>query len=208
MRCSGYVKREKKTLAPSERDEAARVLFRDVLKTLKAKQVVVIDESSAHLHMAPRYARAPQGQRAYVRQPRNYGQNISLLASLRLSGMGPALVVPGSVNRQVMEVYINEVLLPTLQQGDLVILDNLPAHHASNISTNLQAKGCHVLFLPAYSPDLSPIEAAFAKLKQHLRKAKPTTFDHLVKAIGVGLQLISPDDATGFFTDCGFLNLD
>lgn len=208
MLCNVYVKREKKTLAPSERDEAARVVFRDVLSTLNAKQVVVIDESSTHLHMSPRYARALQGQRAFVHHPRNYGQNISLLASLRLTGMGPALVVPGSVNRQVMEVYVNEVLLPTLQQGDIVILDNLPAHHASQLEASLQTKGCRVLFLPAYSPDLSPIEAAFAKLKQHVRKAKPATYDHLVSAIGTGLQLISVEDALGFFIDCGFLNLD
>jgi transposase len=183
-------------------------LFRDVLSTLKAKQVVVIDESSTHLHMSPRYARAPRGQRAYVRQPRNYGQNISLLASLRLTGMGAALVVPGGVDRHVVATYVKELLLPTLQQGDIVLLDNLPAHHASELETSLQAKGCRVLFLPAYSPDLSPIEAAFAKLKQHLRKAKPATFDQLVTAIATGLPQISPQDALGFFIDCGFLNLD
>lgn len=191
-----------------ERDEAARVLFRDVLSTISAKRVVVVDESSTHLHMCPRYARAVCGQRAYARHKRNYGQNITLLAALRLDGMGAAMVVPGGVNRLVFESYLNDCLVPTLAPGDIVMLDNLPAHHASAIADIVRAKDCHILFLPAYSPDLSPIETAFAKIKQVLRKTGADTFDTLVQAIDSALQQISPDDAIGFFTHCGFLNLD
>ncbi|MEP7290090.1 MAG: IS630 family transposase [Chloroflexota bacterium] len=184
------------------------MLFRDVMQTVKAKQLVIVDESSTHLHMYPRYARALCGQRAYATHKRNYGQNISLLAALRLDGMGAAMVVPGGVNRYVFEAYIQQLLLPTLKPGHIFILDNLPAHHASLITAILRTKRCRVLFLPAYSPDMSPIEAAFAKIKQALRKAKADTFDALVVAIEAALQQISPDDAIGFFSNCGFYNLD
>lgn len=186
----------------------ARLLFRDLIQTLDAKRLVIVDESSTHLHMYPRYARSLCGQRAYAKHKRNYGQNISLLAALRLDGMGAAMVVPGGVNRHVFEAYLQQLLLPTLKHGDTVILDNLPAHHASAIATMLRSKRCHVLFLPAYSPDLSPIEAAFAKLKQALRQANADTFDTLVCAIDAALQQISPNDAIGFFANCGFVNLD
>jgi transposase len=183
-------------------------LFRDLIQTFKAKKLVVVDESSTHLHMCPRYARSLKGQRAYARQKRNYGQNISLLASLRLTGMGAAMVVPGGVNRYVFDAFVRHLLLPTLQPGDTLLLDNLPAHHASTVRAILRTKGCQVLFLPAYSPDLSPIEAAFAKIKQFLRTAKADTFETLLAAIDYALSQISPDDAIGFFTDCDFLNLD
>jgi len=178
------------------------------MQTLSAKQLVVVDESSTHLHMYPRYARSPRGQRAYETQPRNYGQNISLLASLRLSGMGPAMVVPGGVSSAVFETFIRQVLLPSLQPGDIVMLDNLPAHKARTIRAILRPKRCHLLFLPAYSPDLSPIEQAFAKIKQLLRKAKAATLDTLVEAIAHALAQVSSADALGFFIDCGFANLD
>ncbi len=184
------------------------MLFRDLIQTFKAKRLVVVDESSTHLHMYPRYARSLKGQRAYERQKRNYGQNISLLASLRLDGMGPAMVVPGGVNQHVFETFIRQLLLPTLQEGDTLLLDNLPAHHASAVTAILRPKRCRVLFLPTYSPDLSPIEEAFAKMKQFLRKARADTFDALLTAIDQALIQVSPDDAIGFFTDCGFLNLD
>jgi transposase len=178
------------------------------MTTLKAERLVIVDESSTHLHMYPGYARSLRGQRAYAKHKRNYGQNISLLAALRLDGMGAAMVVPGGVNHSVFETYIQELLLPTLKQGDTVLLDNLPAHHASSLVTILRAKHCRVLFLPAYSPDLSPIEAAFAKIKQLLRKAKAETFDNLVAAIDSALQQVTANDAIGFFTNCGFVNLD
>src|SRR5262249_7041851 len=173
------------------------------MQTLDVKRLVVVDESSTHLHMYPRYARSPRGQRAYEAQKRNYGQNISLLASLRLAGMGPAMVVPGGVSTTVFETFVRHVLLPTLQPGDIVLLDNLPAHKARIIRSLLHPKRCRLLFLPAYSPDLSPIEQAFAKIKQLLRQAKAATFEALVEAIALAFQQVSPTDALGFFVDCG-----
>lgn len=180
----------------------------DQAATLPARRVVVVDESSTHLDMMPRYARAPRGQRAFAQQRRNYGQNETLLAGLSLTGMQAPLVVAGSVTTPVFEAYVRQVLLPTLQPGDIVIMDNLIAHKSKSVRRLLAAHGCRLLFLPTYSPDLSPIEKAFAKLKQYLRRVRAQTVDALIDAIAAALNLISPIDAIGYFANCGFLNLD
>lgn len=154
------------------------------------------------------YGRAPRGERVYVKQRRNYGKNVSLLAGLSLEGMTEAMVIEGAVTTAVFEAFVAQVLLPTLQPGTIVILDNLPVHKASCIEQLLHAQGCQLLYLPAYSPDLSPIEQAFAKLKQFLRTVRAQTVDALIEAIAQALDTITPDDAIGFFTQAGFLNLD
>jgi len=170
--------------------------------------VVVIDESSTHLDMLRRYGRAPRGQRVYVKQRRNYGKNMTLLAGMTLQGMTESLVIEGSVTTSVFEAFIEQVLLPTLAPGDLVVLDNLGAHKSTRVEQRLREHGCQLVFLPAYSPDFSPIEHAFSKIKQFLRDARAQTVGTLIDAIADALQSITPYDAIGFFTQAGFLNLD
>jgi transposase len=191
-----------------ERDEVARRDWRERAETMPAHQVVVIDESSTHLDMARRYGRAPRGQRVYVKQRRNYGKNMTLLAGLRLDGMTDSLVIEGAVTTPVFEAFIEQVLLPTLRPGDLVVLDNLLVHKSSRVEQLLRKHDCQILFLPAYSPDLSPIEQAFAKIKQFLRTVRAQTVDALIEAIAAALRSVTPYDAIGFFTEAGFLNLD
>lgn len=186
----------------------ARQLWADQAATLPAQRVVVIDESSTHLDMMPRYARAPRGQRAYAKQRRNYGKNVTLLAGLTLNGINAPMVVEGAVTTPVFEAYVRQVLLPTLHPGDIVILDNLIAHKSQTVRALLAARGCRLLFLPTYSPDLSPIENAFSKIKQCLRRLRALTFEALLEAIAAALDLISPCDAIGFFANAGFFNLD
>lgn len=176
-------------------------------QTLEARRVVVIDESGTHLDMTSAYARAPRGARAVDSILRNYGRNVSLIAALRLSGMEAPWVVEGAVNTAVFEAYTEHILAPTLQPGDVVVMDNLSCHKAQMVHQLIEARGASVLFLPAYSPDLSPIEQAFSKLKQFLRRAKALTFDALLDAIAAALLTVSPLDAIAFFTDCGFLNI-
>src|SRR5947208_15356164 len=108
-----------------ERDEAARQDWRSRAETLPVRRIVVLDETSTHLDMTNRFARAPRGQRAYAKQQRNYGKNITLLAGLRLEGMCAPFVVEGGVNTAVFETYITQILLPSLHAGDIVVLDNL-----------------------------------------------------------------------------------
>jgi transposase len=157
--------------------------------------VVVVDESSTHLDMTLPYGRALPGQRVYDLQRRNYGQNVTLLAGLKLEGMTAPLVVEGAVNTAVFEAYVRQVLLPTLPPGDLVVLDNLVAHKSKTVRALLHSKGCRLLFLPTYSPDLSPIEKAFAKIKQFLKTVGAQTLDALLDAIAAALDTISPYDA-------------
>lgn len=158
--------------------------------------------------MTPRYARSRRGQRAYAKVTRNYGSNVTLLSGLRLEGMTAPMVVEGSVTTAVFESYVTEILGPTLRPGDIVILDNLRPHHAQTVQVAIQARGAHLLFLPAYSPDLSPIENAFSKIKQALRRLRAQTLDALLDAIDQALQAISAWDAIGFFVQAGFFNLD
>jgi len=118
------------------------------------------------------------------------------------------MVVEGSVTTAVFESYVRQILGPTLQPGDIVIVDNLRPHHAYAVQAAIQARGASLLFLPAYSPDLSPIENAFSKIKQTLRRLRAQTLDTLIAAIDQALASITAFDAIGFFVQAGFFNLD
>ena len=198
---------QKKTFGAVERDEAERLLFRDIASTLKVEKIKIVDESSTHVGMTPLYARAPCGQRAYAQSRRNYGKNMTLLSTLHLGGMQASMVIEGATTTAVFEAYVEQVLAPLLEPGDVVILDNLAAHKSDRVRRLVEAKGAHLLFLPAYSPDLSPIEHAFWKIKQALRRAKAQTVDALIDAIAQALDAVSWSDTLGWFTTCGFLNL-
>lgn len=149
-------------------------------------------------------ARAPKGERAYGKVPRNRGKNTTLLASMTHRGIGPCMAVVGSTTKAVFEVYIERVLAPSLRPGQVVVLDNLGAHKGERVRELVERRGCSLLFLPPYSPDFSPIEEAFAKLKALLRKAQARTRGLLVDAIGFALSAITPEDARGFFGHCGY----
>ncbi|MBX3084734.1 MAG: IS630 family transposase [Anaerolineae bacterium] len=198
---------QKKTFGALERDEVERVLFRDLARTLPVEKLVIVDESSTHLGMTPIYARAPRGQRAYAKTQRNYGNKVTLLAALRLGGMQAPLVIDAATTTLIFETYIEQVLVPILTPDDVVILDNLAAHKSDKVRCLVEAKGARLLFLPAYSPDLSPIEHAFSKLKQALRRAKARTLEALIAAIAHALTTVTWEDTLGWFTSCGYLTL-
>jgi transposase len=199
---------EKKTVAAAERDEGARQAWREQAETLPARRITVFDESGTQLDMFNRYARAARGERAYALGRRNTGKNMTLLAGMTLEGMTAPFVVEGAVTTAVMEAYVQQVLLPTLRGGDIIILDNLSVHHASCVVEALTQHGCQVVFLPAYSPDFSPIENAFSKIKAILRRLRAQTVDALLDAIVQALEAITSSDAIGYFANAGFLNLD
>ena len=170
--------------------------------------MIVVDESGTHLGMTPLYARAPRGQRALDTVLRNYGHNLTLVSGLRLTGIEASMVIEGAVNTAVFEVYVQQVLCPTLKVGDIVVMDNLSCHKGPRIEALITQRGASILWLPAYSPDFSPIEHAFSKLKTFLRRAKAQTLEALIEAIKQGCLTISETDAIGWFTNCGFFNLD
>jgi len=164
-----------------------------------------VDECGAHTSMTRLYARAPRGERAYGKVPRNRGPNTTLLASMTRRGMGPSLAVEGPTTKAVFEAYVEQVLAPSLRPGQVVILDNLGAHKGERVRELIEGRGCSLLFLPPYSPDFSPIEEAFSKIKALLRKAAVRVRGALVEAIGRAISAVTPEDAMGFFSHCGYL---
>lgn len=137
--------------------------------------------------------------------PRNWGANISLLSSMTLlEGMGPSLAVEGSTTKVVFETYIERVLAPTLKSGQVVVMDNLSSHKGPRIRELIEGRGCELFYLPPYSPDLNPIEEAFAKIKALLRRAGARTRETLIEAMGRALDAVTESDARGFFEHRGY----
>jgi transposase len=166
---------------------------------------VWVDECGTHTSMTRLYARAPKGERAYASVPRNRGKNTTLIASMTLQGaIGEAMVVEGSTKAFVFEAYVEHFLAPTLKEWQIVVMDNLGAHKTDRVRELIEERGCQLWFLPAYSPDLNPIEEAFSKVKTHLRKAAARTKEALVEAIAQALSTITPEDAAGWFAHCGY----
>jgi transposase len=171
---------------------------------LCAERLVFVDEMGSNTSLHELYAYAPKGERAYVSVACNRGKNTTLLSSMSLSGMGPSLVVEGGVNAAVFETYLERMLVPTLGDGDVVVMDNLSVHKSERVAELIESAGAQVLYLPPYSPDLNPIEEAFSKIKNLLRKAGARAREVLVDAIGAALSEVSEEDARAFFEHCGY----
>src|SRR3712207_2593659 len=139
-----------------------------------------------------------------LRVPRNWGANVTLLASMSVGGMGPCLAVEGPTTKAVFEAYLGRVLAPSLRPSQVVVMDNLSSHKGSRMRELVEARGCELVYLPAYSPDLNPIEEAFAKLKALLRKAEARTRETLIEALGKALEAVTANDARGFFEHRGY----
>jgi transposase len=132
------------------------------------------------------------------------GANITLVSSMTLEGMGPSLAVEGATTKAVFEAYIDRVLAPSLSPGQIVVVDNLSSHKGPRIRELIEGRGCELIYLPPYSPDLNPIEEAFAKIKALLRKAQARTREALLEAMGRALDAVSASDARGFFEHRGY----
>jgi transposase len=150
------------------------------------------------------YGRAPSGERVVGTVPQNYGANVTLLAALGRHGVEAVMTIDGATDAEVFRVYVEQVLRPTLRPGDIVILDNLRAHKAAGIREAIEQAGAQVVYLPPYSPDLSPIEPCWSKLKTALRTAKARTREALEQAIAQALATITAADARSWFHHCGY----
>jgi transposase len=136
--------------------------------------------------------------------PRNRGKNTTLLASMSTVGMGPCLAVEGSTTAEVFEAYLEHCLAPELKEGQVVVMDNLPAHKPDRMRELIEDRSCELAYLPPYSPDYNPIEEAFSKIKGVLRGAQARTRRTLVEAMGQALSTVTAQDARGFFEHCGY----
>jgi len=171
---------------------------------LDPDRFVFVDETSTTIALTRRYARAPRGERARGSVPRNHGTPTTLLAALSREGLGAAMTLEGAANTEAFAVYLRELLCPTLRPGQIVIVDNVSFHRADRVRALVEAAGCRLLFLPAYSPDFNPIEHAFSKLKALLRAAGARTQAVLEAAIAAALDAVTAADADGWFHHCGY----
>lgn len=181
-----------------------RAAWRAAMAGIDSSRLVFLDETSTPTTLMLLRARAPRGQRAIGRVPRGRREAISWLATLTTRGIGESLLVRGAVDRLVFEAFVERVLVPSLRPGQIVVLDNLAVHKSARAKALIAAVGCHLIFLPTYSPDLNPIEQAFAKSKQALRRAGARSWESVVAAVGETLRTVTAADACAFFTDAGF----
>jgi transposase len=175
-----------------------------VAAAVEPERLLFVDECGLHTSLAPIYGYAPRGERLRLSVPRSRGKNTTLLSSMTASGMGPSLAVEGATTARVFETYVEKVLVPSLRTGQIVVMDNLGAHRPKRIGELIEQQGCELLYLPAYSPDYNPIEEAFSKIKNLLRKAAARSKEGLVDAIGAALSAVTAADARGFFEHAGY----
>jgi transposase len=175
-----------------------------VAAAVEPERVLFVDECGVHTSLAPIYGYAPRDERLHLPVPRNRGKNTTLLSSMTTGGMGPSLAVEGATTARVFETYVEKVLVPSLRAGQIVVMDNLSAHRPRRIRELIEQQGCELLYLRAYSPDYNPIEEAFAKIKNLLRKAAVRSKGALVEAIGQALSAVTIEDALGYFEHAGY----
>ena len=171
---------------------------------MSPQHLVFIDETWATTNMARRYARALRGERALASTPYGHWKTTTFLAALRLDRIEAPCVFDGPINGQRFRAWVEQFLVPTLAPGDIVVMDNLSSHKVAGIREAIEKPGAVLLYLPAYSPDLNPIEQVFAKLKTLLRTAAARTRDALWHTIGLALDAFTPDECANYLKDAGY----
>ena len=192
-------------MAASERNPYKRGWYWRRLRGMNHRRLVFLDESAVNTAMTPRYGRAPRGERVHDSVPRSYGEQTSLAGALAYGrGLIAVMTLTGAVDTLAFDAYLAQVLSPRLRKGDVVVLDNLNVHKASQIERVAEARGARVLWLAPYSPDFSPIEQCWSKLKTLLRAAKARTRGELGQALAQAIKLITKSDIRGWFKHCGY----
>jgi transposase len=199
---------KKKTLIASEGQTPAAIQARQEFiaqaKTLDASKLVFVDESGSHIAMTPDYARSPRGERVADVVPRNRGTVTTMIGALGLVGLIGMMTIEGGTDAAVFEAFVKHILVPKLQPGDIVVLDNVGAHKPDGIRKLVEAAGATLRFLPPYSPELNPIEECWSKFKTRLKRLAARTQQALDAAIAETIDLITPSDAAGWFRHAGY----
>jgi transposase len=200
------ITRKKKTKHADEQDrpdvQKAREVFREEILSIEPGRLVFVDETGVTTAMTPTYGRAPSGERVVASAPGSW-ESITVIAALGLDAVQAPLAVSGSINAPTFLAYVEQVLVPTLRKGDVVVFDNLASHFTPGVAEAIERVGARVMPLPPYSPDLNPIEEMFSKFKEFLRRVAARTRDHLMEMIGEGLKGVSAQDILGWFQQAG-----
>lgn len=198
------ISRKKKTRHADERDtprvQEQRSTFCQKMATVGAEHLVFVDETGATTAMGREYGRAPVGERVQATAPGAW-KNVTLISALRSSGVVASLAFPGATDRPAFETYVEQVLVPELRKGDVVVWDNLSPHKSASAIASIEAAGARVERLPVYSPDLSPIEEMFSKVKGGLRTIAARSIDGVMSAMGQVLDKVTQSDVLGWFRD-------
>jgi transposase len=195
----------KETVVASERNNYKRAWFRRRVSGIDLNQLIFIDEAAVNIAMTRRYGRVAPGERVVESVPRNYGEQTSMISAIGLRGVVATMTIEVAVDTLAFNAYINEVLAENINQGDVVIVDNLNVHKASQIEEVAVERGARVIWLSPYSPDYSPIEECWSKIKQLIRAAKARTREELEAALVRAMGLITSSDIRGWFKHCGYL---
>ena len=195
---------EQKTRAASERNEEARTVWRAAAAPLDPEQLVLVDESGTTSSLTRWSGWAPHNRRATGSVPRHHGKNTTLVAALALDGLHEPWLIEGAMETDSFACSITEQLAPTLQPGQVVVVDHLSAHQADRMRQAIEARHCQLLFLPPYSPDCTPIEQAFSKSKAILRGLGARTKEALQEAVRLAIEAITRHDAAAWFAHAGY----
>jgi transposase len=172
--------------------------------SLPAEDLVFVDESGVTTSMTRLYGRAPKGQRVPEAVPHAHWKGMTILGALSPTGIQAAMTVEAATDAEIFAAFLEQVLGPTLRPGQVVILDNLPAHKQEQARTLVEARGCQLQYLPPYSPDLNPIEPAWSKIKSRLRALQARAWDALEQGVQSALAAITAQDSHGYFAHCGY----
>ena len=172
--------------------------------SLKPRRLVFIDETAVTTKMVRHYGRSPRGERLVAKVPHGHWKTMTFIAGLRVDGLTAPYVIDGAMDGPAFLAYVEDVLAPTLDRGDIVFMDNVRTHKVDGVVQALKAVGAKVRYLPAYSPDLNPIEMLFAKLKAALRKGAARTVEALWKLIGKLVKQFAPDECANYFRHAGY----
>jgi transposase len=183
---------------------AKRAAWRQAQPDLPAEHLVFIDETGATTKMARRRGWAKRGRRCVAAVPHGHWKTTTFTGALRLEGMTAPMLLDGPMDREMFQAYVEQVLAPSLHPGDIVVMDNLPAHRPLDVRTTIESTGATLLYLPPYSPDLNPIENAFSKLKAILRKQAARTIPALWETFAMAIQEFTPDEARNYFKAAGY----
>jgi len=183
---------------------AERAAWQALQPDIDVDRLVFIDETGASTKLARLYGRSPRGMRCVASMPHGHWKTTTLVGALRVTGMTAPMVLDGAMDGPAFEAYVKEVLAPTLRPGDIVVMDNLPAHKRAAICIAIEAVGAQLRYLPPYSPDFNPIEMAFAKLKAALRKAAARSIEALLAAIVDALATFTSQECSNFFAAAGY----
>jgi transposase len=204
---------QKKSIRASERQEAARAEFVQATRQVTARRFVFVDESGSHTSMTPLYgwapSWAPKSERAVESVPKNRGRNTTIIGALSWLGVQAAMTLEGAARAPsgwtlAFEAFVEQVLCPTLEPEQIVVMDNLSIHKSARVRELIERCGCQLWFLPTYSPDFNPIEQAWSKLKAFLKQRQARSAPALQEAIALGLPLITPQNAQAWFKHCGY----